>query len=49
MKVDRRDFLKVLSAGAVTAAVPDNVFARAKKNVSPEAVGILYDATLCIG
>jgi len=49
MKVDRRDFLKVLSAGAVTAAVPDTVFARAKKEVSPEAVGILYDSTLCIG
>ncbi|MCP4670733.1 MAG: hydrogenase 2 operon protein HybA [Desulfobacula sp.] len=49
MKVDRRDFLKVLSAGAVTAAVPDTVFARAKKEVPPEGVGILYDATLCIG
>ena len=49
MKVDRRDFLKVLSAGAVTAAVPDNVFARAKKEVPSEAVGILYDSTLCIG
>jgi len=49
MKVDRRDFLKVLSAGAVTTAVPDNVFARTKKEVSPGAVGILYDATLCIG
>ena len=49
MKVDRRDFLKVLSAGAVTAAVPDNVFARAKKEVSSDAVGILYDSTLCIG
>ena len=46
MKVDRRDFLKVLSAGAVTAAVPDTVFARAKKEASPEAVGILYDSTL---
>ncbi len=31
MKVDRRNFLKVLSAGAVTAAVPDNVFARANR------------------
>lgn len=49
MKVDRRNFLKVLSAGAVTAAVPDNVFARAKKDVPPDAVGILYDSTLCIG
>ena len=49
MKVDRRNFLKVLSAGAVTAAVPGNVFARAKKDVPPDAVGILYDSTLCIG
>jgi len=49
MKVDRRNFLKVLSAGAVTAAVPDNVFARAKKDVPSDAVGILYDSTLCIG
>lgn len=49
MKVDRRDFLKVLSAGAVTAAVPSTVFARHKKEASENAVGILYDSTQCIG
>jgi len=49
MGINRRDFLK-LSAGSglllATDAVP--VLA-APKSPPPEAVGILYDATLCIG
>ena len=49
MSIDRRDFFKVISAGAVTAATAGSVFAREKKKLSPDAVGILYDATLCIG
>jgi len=49
MSIDRRDFFKVISAGAITAATASSVFAREKKNLAPDAVGILYDATLCIG
>lgn len=51
MNVDRRDFLKVLSAGVFTAANADKVLAGEtdKYKRSPEAMGILYDATICIG
>lgn len=49
MSIGRRDFFKVISAGAVTAATAGSVFAREKKTLAPDAVGILYDATLCIG
>lgn len=49
MSIDRRDFFKVISAGAVTAATAGSVFAREKKKLSPDAVGILFDATACIG
>jgi len=51
MNVDRRDFFKILSAGVVTAATGKQALAddaeRYKR--SPDAVGILYDATVCIG
>jgi Fe-S-cluster-containing dehydrogenase component len=50
MAINRRDFLK-FSAGAglmVTAgATPAQAVPR--RQLSPDAVGILYDATLCIG
>jgi len=49
MSIDRRDFFKVISAGAITAATAGSVFAREKKKLAPDAIGILYDATLCIG
>jgi Fe-S-cluster-containing dehydrogenase component len=49
MSIGRRDFFKVISVGAVTAATAGAVFAREKKTIAPDAVGILYDATLCIG
>ena len=49
MSIGRRDFFKVISAGAVTAATAGPIFAREKKTLAPDAVGILYDATLCIG
>jgi len=49
MSIDRRDFFKVISAGAITAATAGSIFAREKKKLAPDAVGILYDATLCIG
>jgi Fe-S-cluster-containing dehydrogenase component len=51
-EVDRRDFLR--GAGFVTAAaaVPTEAaaaIARSPKQISPQAVGMLYDSTLCIG
>lgn len=50
MAINRRDFLK-FSAGtglALTAGVAPGNAAQASQ-LSPDAVGILYDATLCIG
>lgn len=49
MKLDRRDFCKVVLAGAATAASGGLAEARPPKTLPPGAVGILYDATLCIG
>ena len=49
MIVDRRDFLKVALAGATTALTPGAAPARPPKELLPDAVGVLYDATLCIG
>ncbi len=49
MNVGRRDFFKVLSAGAVTAAGVKPALAEPRKELPPKAIGILYDATLCIG
>lgn len=50
MAVNRRDFLK-LSAAGIGCALVDEVGAvqRESKQVSPDAVGMLYDSTLCIG
>lgn len=50
--MDRRDFLKASLAGSAalagsTAATPAS--ARATKERLPEAVGLLYDSTLCVG
>ncbi len=49
MNLQRRDFFKVLSAGVVTATTSRTAFARPTKTMPPESVGLLYDATLCIG
>ena len=49
MNLERRDFLKVLSVGALTAGNVTSVFADIRKTLSPDAVGILYDGTICIG
>ncbi len=49
MNVDRRDFFKIFSAGVVTASSAKNAFAREPKTIPKNAVGILYDATTCIG
>jgi Fe-S-cluster-containing dehydrogenase component len=49
----RRRFLKGTLAGgafaSVAAAVPAPAEARANKTMPPEALGLLYDATLCVG
>lgn len=50
MKIKRRDFLKGVAGGAVLTAVSSPVNASAEKKPRLDnALGILYDATLCIG
>ena len=49
MNLERRDFLKILSTGAATATGLSTLQARTVKSLPPNAKGILYDATLCIG
>ena len=49
--VDRRDFLMGAGFAAAEAAVPTEAAAIASppKEMPPQAVGMLYDSTLCIG
>ena len=49
MDIGRRDFMKVVSAGVITAATAKTALAEVRKQAPPGAPGILYDATLCIG
>ena len=53
MKLDRRSMLKGAFAGGAaavaTAALPSPALARVRREPDPEDVGLLYDATLCIG
>jgi Fe-S-cluster-containing dehydrogenase component len=52
MDINRRDFLKVAASGGVLAATsltPYMALAREKRSLPREALGILYDATVCIG
>ncbi len=50
MAINRRDFLKVTAgSGLLLAADVSPGLASPPKSLPPEAVGILYDATLCIG
>ena len=51
MGLNRRDFLKLTAAGAAGAAVTGEAVAlqRDPLEMPPEAVGMLYDSTLCIG
>ena len=52
MGLSRRDFLKVSAAGGLMVASnlsPVPVEAREPATRLPEAKGILYDATVCIG
>jgi Fe-S-cluster-containing dehydrogenase component len=48
MSLNRREFLTAAAGGALLVT-GGNALARPNKPVSPEAVGMLYDATLCIG
>lgn len=52
MHLNRRDFLKVAAGATLTATsglAPGPVLAREPRARLPEAVGILYDATVCVG
>src|SRR5512140_2213112 len=51
MSMNRRDFLKTAAAGGgmLLASQVLPAGAAMPKELPPEAVGILYDATLCIG
>ncbi|MBC7950231.1 MAG: hydrogenase 2 operon protein HybA [Rhodospirillaceae bacterium] len=53
MALKRRDFIKGAAGGgaalATAAVVPATAEARENKPMPPQAVGILYDSTLCVG
>ena len=49
MSIKRRDFLKVAVSGGAAAALPAPAEARPNLEPPPNAIGMLYDATLCIG
>ena len=49
MAINRRDFLKVSVGSGLLLASNVSPAIAAPKSLPPEAVGILYDATLCIG
>ena len=49
MSINRRDFLRGALAGGALLAAGAPVEARPNKTMPPEAVGLLYDSTLCIG
>ena len=49
MEIKRRDFLKVAAGGGLMLAGARSADAREPKARLPEALGILYDATVCIG
>ena len=50
MKIRRRDFIKGVAGSALLSACASSGEALARNNGrSPEALGMLYDATLCIG
>ena len=49
MKIKRRDFLKGLAGSAVLAVASPAMAASSEKSRLPDALGILYDSTLCVG
>jgi Fe-S-cluster-containing dehydrogenase component len=49
MTITRRQVLKILAAGGAAAAAPSAATARDAKAPGPNDVGMLFDATLCVG
>jgi Fe-S-cluster-containing dehydrogenase component len=49
MDANRRKFFKVAAAGAAAATCAGSAQARGNHPMPPDAVGLLYDGTLCIG
>ncbi|MHB8881825.1 MAG: hydrogenase 2 operon protein HybA [Thermodesulfovibrionales bacterium] len=49
MDMNRRNFLKVAAGGSLLLATGTAADAREARKLSADAVGILYDATVCIG
>ncbi|RPH52841.1 hydrogenase 2 operon protein HybA [bacterium] len=49
MDVDRRSLLKGLAAASTLTALPGPAAARERRTAPPDAVGLLYDTTRCIG
>jgi formate dehydrogenase beta subunit len=49
MSLHRREALKVLATAGAAATVPATAHARPAKRAPADAVGMLYDATLCVG
>ncbi len=47
--MNRRDFLKASLGGAAAAATSTNAVARPNLEPAPEAIGMLFDSTLCVG
>ena len=49
MEIKRRDFLKGLAGSAVLVMAPPAMAGSSEKNRLPDALGILYDSTICVG
>jgi Fe-S-cluster-containing dehydrogenase component len=49
MEIKRRDFLKGLAGSAALAVASPAMAASSEKDRLPDALGILYDSTLCVG
>lgn len=49
MDIKRRDFLKGLAGSAMLAMASPAMAASSEKSRLPDALGILYDSTLCVG
>ena len=49
MKIDRRNFFKVLGVTGASIALGEPLHAAPKSDKEPEFYGILYDSTLCVG
>lgn len=49
MAINRRDFVKLIAGSGLFLATNPVPASASSKTLSPEAVGILYDSTLCIG